>query len=355
MLRSLLKDIVAAIAAPAVGVVATLLLLSALFLVAPLGSANAAPLVDIAQVQLPTATPNASQAFSAEEEVVEDPVATVLVDRLRLRAGPDASYPVLERTFTGDLLDLQGQSADCAWLYVFAPGGQQGWVSGDPSLVAMNVACDALPAVQRIVSTPTVAPTATPTRTPTPTRTSTPTPTATPLAAPVIILRPAISPWTPTPVPSPTPRATATATAIVIPTTPDPLAALAAVGPRSVSNLLPESGTVTRQRIAFSWDADAPLADGQLFEVAFWRIGEPQDQAHGWTAATTNTTISANTYDQTPDDYYWGVWLGAMVDGQYHRLRFLGGGNLLRIPLEVVKEDAPAPAATNCPPTAPCK
>ncbi len=118
--------------------------------------------------------------------------------------------------------------------------------------------------------------------------------------------------------------------------------------------MLPESGTESRVRIPFSWSTDAPLAAGQIFEVAFWQKGQSIEEAHGWTGATTNYTLSANTYEQVPGDYHWGVWLGAMVDGVYHRLRYLGGDNLLRV-LPEAEVEVVAPAATNCPPTAPCK
>jgi hypothetical protein len=129
---------------------------------------------------------------------------------------------------------------------------------------------------------------------------------------------------------------------------------LAARGPQTVSNLLPVSGTETRQRIPFSWSTDVALAEGQVFEVAFWQKGQPQEEAQGWTGATTDYALSANTYEQIPGDYFWGVWLGANVDGVYYRLRYLGGGNLLRVLPEAQVEVA-APVATNCPPTAPCK
>jgi hypothetical protein len=136
--------------------------------------------------------------------------------------------------------------------------------------------------------------------------------------------------------------------------TPNPLAALAAGGPTSVGNLNPAPDTATRERLAFSWVADQPLAPGQVFEVAFWRPGESPDLGVGWTSATTDSTLSAKTYEQPPGDYFWGVWLGGFADGAYVRLRYLGGGNLLR----VLPEPDPLPVSTpveNCPPTAPCR
>jgi len=129
--------------------------------------------------------------------------------------------------------------------------------------------------------------------------------------------------------------------------------AIAALGPRSVSQLTPVDATETRLRTPFTWVADQPLAEGQLFEVAFWQRDQPMENARGWTSATTDSTLSANAYEQTPGDYFWGVWLGTMHNGEYHRLRYLGGGNLLRVLPDAVID--PAPVATNCPPTAPCR
>jgi uncharacterized protein YraI len=382
-LDSSARTLVRGLGLPIIGLVILILL------AAPGAIVRAAEPITLAQVRLPTPTPNrnAATATSPPPPVVEviiaestppepsatettsandvrdAPLGTVLVERLRLRAGPGEEYPILERTFTGDTVQLLGQSDACDWLLVLSPTGQQGWVSGDPALIAHDVGCALLAPSRVILSTPTVSPTPSATSSTTPTRTATPTMTPTPQVAPAIALRPAISPWTPTPVPTPTrprPAATATAvstavsTAVAAQPTANPLATIAAVGPRSVTNLLPVTDTETRLRIPFAWVADAPLAEGQLFEVAFWRKGQPQEEAQGWTSATRNTTLSANTYEQIPGDYRWGVWLGAMVDGTYHRLRFLGGGNLLRV-LPEASEEVAAPAATNCPPTAPCK
>lgn len=380
--RSLLKRIAATLATPVMGtVVATTVLTAVITFVPATPSVRAAEPDAPAQIRLPTPTPNPRQVVS--EAITQtiaipspvissaatpvatnaDPVGTVLVQRLRLRAGPGEEYPILERTFPGDQLALLGQRDGCTWLFVTSPSGQQGWVSGDPSLVTLNVGCALLPPSAMIVPTPTLSPTPTQTiaptatRTPTLTRTPTPTPTATPLTAPVVTLRPAISPFTPTPVPTPTrrPQPTATATQVIVRPTQDPLASIAAQGPRHVHDLLPESGTETRQRIPFSWVSDAPLAAGQLFEVAFWYAGQPQEEAQSWTGATTNTGLSANTYERLPGDYLWGVWLGAVVDGHYHRLRYLGGGNLLRVLPEAQEEEVSVPRPTDCPATAPCK
>jgi hypothetical protein len=149
----------------------------------------------------------------------------------------------------------------------------------------------------------------------------------------------------------------ATATRPAAPTaTPDPLAALAAGGPTTVFNLDPPSETATRERTVFSWQADQPLAPGQVFEVAFWRKGESPDLGVGWTGATTESLLAAKTYEQVPGDYEWGVWLGGFVDGTYVRLRYLGGGVALRV-LGEPDPVAPAgpPPVDNCPPEAPCR
>jgi hypothetical protein len=144
--------------------------------------------------------------------------------------------------------------------------------------------------------------------------------------------------------------------------TPDLLAAVAAGGPTTVFNLSPESGTVSRQRISFTWTPDQPLAPGQVFELAFWLPGQGPELGVGWTDATTDTTLAARGDEQIPGDYLWGIWLGTYVNGGYQRIRFLGGGNSLSVGAESEPErgsgpgqPAETPPPPDCPPSAPCR
>jgi len=354
----------------------------------------AAEQTDVAQATppAPAPTPLPAAESAATSTTAQDPAAvTVLVDRLRLRTGPGPDSPVLARAFTGDVLTVEGQSQACSWLLVRTDDGTLGWVSGSAELVSLNVPCETLPASSRVLPTPTLMPTATPTtapsiattagasRTPvvrgraTPVRTTAPTPTATATppttatppatatptrtppptntpAAPELAIRPGrFPPRIPTPIPfalQPTPPAEQPAA--------DPLTQMAMVGPTRVDTLFPASGLATRERIAFSWVPDQPLAPGQVFEVAFWRKGESPDFGIGWTSATTESYLAAKTYEQTPGLYFWGVWLGTYVDGAYYRLRYLGGGNQLTVVPEPEKEEGPPPPS-DCPPSAPCR
>jgi hypothetical protein len=283
----------------------------------------------------------------------------VLVDRLRLRTGPGPDFEILARAFAGDLLELEAQGPECAWLLVRTAERQLGWVSNNPALLRFELPCNALPRSEVIVSPPTATPPPSPTRTHTATRTPTPSPT--PVAPELSILPGLVFPRTPTAVPRLVARPTTAATELPstrvfdFAPTPEPLAALAAGGPTSVRIIEPVSGFATRERVNFAWQADQPLAPGQLFEVAFWRPGEPPEFGLGWTSATTESFLSAKSYEQEPGEYEWGVWLGAMVDGAYTRLRYLGGGHALRVQPEPPPVEPGSGPPPNCPPGAPCR
>ena len=76
-------------------------------------------------------------------------LATVTTDRLNLRSGPSTTVPRLTVVTRGMQLTVTGQTGNCAWLRVTAPDGQQGWVSGDPQFVALEAACETVPAVSQ--------------------------------------------------------------------------------------------------------------------------------------------------------------------------------------------------------------
>lgn len=62
-----------------------------------------------------------------------------------------------------------------------------------------------------------------------------------------------------------------------------------------------------------------------MYEVAFWRSGEPRDSAEAWTDAVSSTSQTINPGSRT-GSYRWGVWLGQFnAAGKYERIRFLGG------------------------------
>jgi len=44
-----------------------------------------------------------------------------------------------------DELDVIGQYDNCAWLQVKTAQGKEGWVSGDPQYVTLNVGCGSIP------------------------------------------------------------------------------------------------------------------------------------------------------------------------------------------------------------------
>lgn len=357
-------------------------LLAGLLLLAarlPLRAAAPAP---IGQATLPTSTPTPTPEVSPEAPVLlptatpEPATATpgpvlgeVRVERLRVRAGPGPDYPILARTFTGDVVEVEAQAQACSWLLVTTAEGVRGWVSGSPTLISVNTPCNVLLPSALIVNTPTPTRTPTGTRTPTPTRTATPTgtatrtPTRTPTAtatptpvAPALTVRPDIVfPRTPTPRPALRAAGRTTGTPVAPPrATINPLAVAAVGGPTGVYGLSPATDTATRDRVTFAWQADQPLAPGQVFELAFWLPGQSPELGEGWTGATTGNTLNVKLYEHPPTDYLWGIWLGTYVDDVYYRLRYLGGDSRLRI------LPPPDPTATgappqNCPPSAPCR
>jgi hypothetical protein len=284
----------------------------------------------------------------------------VLADRLRVRGGPGTDYPILTRALQGEEVRVHGQAGGCAWLRVTAPDGTIGWVSADPEFLELDVPCVVLPAVPVSAAaraafsrTPTPFPTATSTPTPFPTATATNTPFAPELA---------LSQGIPVP-PSPTPRfrptptrrpgAAATAAARLPQPTVDPMERLAATGPYAVGSFSPTSGYSSAVPTTFSWASDMPLGPGQVFEVAFWRQGESPEAGRGWNEATTDSSLAVKVGEQAPGSYVWGVWLGGFVDGEYRRIRYLGGGNTLIVP---GPPEPPSEAPRNdCPPSAPCK
>jgi hypothetical protein len=99
-----------------------------------------------------------------------------------------------------------------------------------------------------------------------------------------------------------------------------------------VTILAPPDGTSTNSQATFSWKPDVPLLEGQVFEVAFWKVGAPRDTAQAWTEASS-TESQQITPGNRVGSYQWGVWLGAFDSaGKYEKIRYLGGGNKFVVP-----------------------
>ena len=81
------------------------------------------------------------------------PTATVVTSALNLRAGPGTNYSRLATVKEGDELTVAGQNEDCAWLLVFTPSGQPGWVSGRAQYVSLDGDCATIEEVDAPAST----------------------------------------------------------------------------------------------------------------------------------------------------------------------------------------------------------
>lgn len=99
------------------------------------------------------------------------PTATVIVDRLNVRIGPGTGLQRIGEVKRGEQLTILDQYNNCAWLLVRTVDDMQGYVSGLPQHVTMNVACQELLALTNlVVATPTAGEAVpTPTATPHPT------------------------------------------------------------------------------------------------------------------------------------------------------------------------------------------
>ncbi|MCB0044460.1 MAG: trypsin-like peptidase domain-containing protein [Caldilineaceae bacterium] len=75
------------------------------------------------------------------------PTATVVTAALNVRNGPGTNYARVAAVNEGDELIVSGQNGECAWLLVFTPGGQIGWVSGNSRYTTLNGECAGIPAV----------------------------------------------------------------------------------------------------------------------------------------------------------------------------------------------------------------
>jgi uncharacterized protein YgiM (DUF1202 family) len=72
--------------------------------------------------------------------------ATIVADRLNVRAGPGTGYAVVATAKSGEKYTVKGQSGSCAWLQVAKGAKTLGWVSGNKAFVKLSGACSSIPA-----------------------------------------------------------------------------------------------------------------------------------------------------------------------------------------------------------------
>jgi serine protease Do len=93
--------------------------------------------------------------------------ATVQVDSLNLRAGPNTDFTKLGSVKRGEQVSVVGQANDCAWLQVRTAAELRGWIAGETQFVTLSAPCSVL--MRQVAAAelepPTLPPTAT---TPTP-------------------------------------------------------------------------------------------------------------------------------------------------------------------------------------------
>jgi uncharacterized protein YraI len=87
------------------------------------------------------------------------PTATVLVDKLNVRAGPGTGYTRLGGVSANDSLTVVGQAQNCAWLKIETKT-LKGWVSGQRDYLRLSTACSKIPAAAAPTLVPAAAPTA---------------------------------------------------------------------------------------------------------------------------------------------------------------------------------------------------
>ena len=99
---------------------------------------------------MPTSTPTLTPAPAQ---------AVVTAAQLNLRTGPGTTFDTITTLAKGDSLDVIGQSENCAWLQVRAPGSIEGWVAhslGGTQYTTLNIPCDSV--VKVVVTTPSPRP-----------------------------------------------------------------------------------------------------------------------------------------------------------------------------------------------------
>ncbi len=86
---------------------------------------------------------------SAQEELLDKPLAVVKVDSLNIRSGPGTNYNRVGVAGQGDALAIAGQVDNCDWLKITAPDGVEGWASGKDQYVTLDTRCTDIPKAKR--------------------------------------------------------------------------------------------------------------------------------------------------------------------------------------------------------------
>ena len=232
---------------------------------------------------LPTALPTLAATPIQQVSPLSTPRATplrspapatcrVVTQALRLRAGPGTTFVAKGMLDIGTDVVVLSRDPGVVWIEVRTQSGLSGWIYNSPAYVACDGSVVELP----IGDIPLL-------------------PRPTPVRLPATL-----------------------------------------AGPTSVELLTPADGANSRDPLTFSWRPDATLAEGQVYELVFWEPSKGQDHERGggsWQDASAATSVTLDPAQHAPETYAWGVWLGAFdVDGQYTRIRYLGGGRLFTVP-----------------------
>ena len=236
--------------------------------------------------------------------------------------------------------------------------------ASDPSEVAMNVATPTEPAPEPTATatetatpaptntpeptaTNTPLPTATATNTAVPTATNTPQPTATNTAEPTATATNTTAPTAtntaqPTATNTPLPTATATPAPTATPTD-VPVVILPTATPTETPIPVEVKLAWPNDRVSgsgdqlFRWTTNVMPAEGQAFELIFWREGQdPLAQGFGLAEPTRSTSVTVDLTKEDdrlgalldPGEYYWGVRL--VETDPYARIDFVSDSRLFR-------------------------
>lgn len=88
-----------------------------------------------------------SAQATAQEEVLSNPSAIVVVERLNVRSGPGTNFNRVGAVAQGEALIVTGQVNNCSWLQITTPAGVEGWVSGNSQYVTLDARCADIPEV----------------------------------------------------------------------------------------------------------------------------------------------------------------------------------------------------------------
>ena len=86
-----------------------------------------------------------SAQATAQEEVLGNPSAIVVVERLNVRSGPGTNFNRVGAVTQGEALIVTGQIDNCDWLQITTASGVEGWVSGSSQYVTLDARCADIP------------------------------------------------------------------------------------------------------------------------------------------------------------------------------------------------------------------